>query len=73
MASIIHASNIKYKNDLINYLAKVDTSLCYFLFSFSFWFIPVEMDVCALKCWAFLTAMFSSMIKRELEAVFSSF
>lgn len=40
---------------------------------FSFWFIPVEMDVHALKYRAFFIAMFSSMIRRELEAVFSSF
>lgn len=73
MAGIIYASNSKYKNGLINYLAKVDTSLCYFLFFFSFWFIPIEMDVCALKCKAFLTALFSSMIRHELEAVSSSF
>lgn len=31
------------------------------------------MDVCALKYRAFFIAMFSSMIRRELEAVFSSF
>lgn len=72
MATIIYASNSKHKNDFINYLAKVDTSWCYFLFFFPFDLFPLKW-MSVFKYMAFLIAVFSFMIRSELEAAFSSF